>query len=160
MGLDRARPPQRPDGRRERLSLPREPASVPQSRAFVRRVLASWGRDRYEEAGTLLVSELVSNAILHARSDVEVELAEVDDQVVLAVRDESPSLPVVRRHTREAGTGRGLWLLDHYSSQHGVDVSVRGPGKQVWAVLCPETAQSDEGADAALVMWLDSVDGL
>lgn len=99
-------------GRRRRLPLSGEASSVPQARRFLRSVLQEWDREQFEEAGTLLVSELVSNAVLHARTDVEVELVDAPDGVLLVVADESPVLPVVRRHSREAATGRGLWLLD------------------------------------------------
>ena len=147
-------------GRRRRLPLAGEASSVPQARRFLRSVLQEWDREQFEEAGTLLISELVSNAVLHARTDVEVELMDATDGVVLVVADESPVLPVVRRHTREAATGRGLWLLDQYSAAHGVDVTWPGTGKAVWAVLCPEVSDPEEGGDAALATWLDSIDGL
>ena len=147
--------PHDPARRREAVSLPGRPASVPQARRFVRDVLRRWDLGTYEEAGSLLVSELVTNAVLHARSDVEVELVELDDAVVLGVSDASPALPVLRRHLRDAGTGRGLWLLDQYSQQAGVDVR-QDAGKQVWAVLCPEV---DAEQDAALSSWLDRVEG-
>ncbi|MCW2678988.1 MAG: putative anti-sigma regulatory factor, serine/threonine protein kinase [Frankiales bacterium] len=146
--------------RRERCVLPGEAASVPQARRFVRQVLERWERGEYDEAGTLLCSELVSNAVLHARSEVAVELVDTAEGVLLEVTDDSAMLPVVRRHSREAGTGRGLWLLDQYSAGHGVDVTRAGTGKTVWALLCPEVQAGEEGADAALAMWLDQVEGL
>jgi anti-sigma regulatory factor (Ser/Thr protein kinase) len=148
------RPPDTPR-RREVAALPGRPASVPQARRFVRDVLRRWDLETYEEAGSLLVSELVTNAVLHARSDVEVELVELDHAVVLGVGDGSSALPVLRRHMREAGTGRGLWLLDQYSRRAGVDLR-HGAGKQVWAVLCPEV---DAPHDAALSTWLDRLEG-
>ena len=150
--------PRRPTGRRASRALPGEAATVPRARRFVREVLAAWERMEYEEAGTLLVSELVGNAVLHARTPVEVELIESRGGVLLSVTDRSPVLPVVRRHSREAATGRGLWLLDQYSASHGVH---RLPeGKSVWAMLCPEVLDPQEGSDAALATWLDQVEGL
>lgn len=147
-------------GRRRSLALPGEAGSVPQARRFVRTVLRDWDREQYEEAATLLASELVGNVVLHARSDVEVELLDGSESLVLVVSDDSPVLPVVRRHSREAATGRGLWLLEQYSSAHGVDVSRPGPGKSVWAVLHADVPDPDEGGDAALATWLDSIEGL
>jgi anti-sigma regulatory factor (Ser/Thr protein kinase) len=146
--------------RRESLLLPGEAASVPRARRFVRDLLMAWERSEYEEAGTLLVSELVGNAVLHARSMAEVELVERRDGVLLGVSDASPSMPVLRRHSRDAGTGRGLWLLEQYSASHGVDVTRSGTGKQVWAILCPEVLDPAEGSDAALATWLDQLEGL
>ena len=160
MAVDRlpaAPAPRPPSGRRAAHSLPGESAAVPRARACVREVLTAWELLEYEEAGTLLVSELVGNAVLHARTALEVELLDGEDGVLLSVTDGSPVLPVVRRHSREAGTGRGLWLLDQYSASHGVH---RQPGgKVVWAVLCPEVQDPREGSDAALATWLDAIEG-
>ena len=147
-------------GRRRSLVLPGDAASVPQARRFVREVLREWDLEEYEEAATLLTSELVGNVVLHARSDVEVELLDAPDAPVLVVGDDSPVLPVVRRHSREAATGRGLWLLEQYSSAHGVDLSRPGPGKSVWAVLHAEVPDPEDGGEAALASWLDSIEGL
>ena len=146
--------------RRESLRLPGDAASVPQARRFVRSVLRDWHREEYEEAATLLSSELVSNVVLHARSDLEVALLDAPDAPVLVVSDDSPVLPVLRRHSREAATGRGLWLLEQYSSAHGVDVGRPGPGKSVWAVLHADVPDPEDGGDAALATWLDSIEGL
>lgn len=151
-------PAPRPAGARsERLALAGEPASVPVARRFVRSVLSSWGRPELEEAGTLLVSELVSNAVLHARTPVEVEVVD-GPELLLVVADSSPALPVMRRHSRVSATGRGLWLLDQYSLRHGLVVSDHG--KQLWSVLRPEASTPGEGDDAALAMWLDAIEGL
>ena len=153
--------PVRPPGaRREQCVLPGAPASVPEARRFVRQVLQRWGREEYEEAGTLLVSELVGNGVLHARTELQVELVDGPDGVLLGVTDSSPAMPLLRRHGREAATGRGLWLLEQYSSRHGVDRSPAHGGKQVWAVLRPEAQGAQEGSDAALAMWLDELEGL
>jgi hypothetical protein len=156
-GLPRS-PAPRPDGAQVRqLSLPGEPSSVPAARRFVREVLAEWDRPELEEAGTLLASELVSNAVLHARTSVEVELMD-GTEVLLVVADCSSTLPVMRRHSRVSATGRGLWLLDQYSLRHGLVVTHEG--KQLWSVLRPESTAPGEGDDAALALWLDAIDGL
>lgn len=152
--LPQADVPRGSAARRATRSLPGAVGSVPSARRFVREVLAAWGRQEFEESGALLVSELVGNAVLHARSEVDVEVADLGaDGVLLSVSDGSPALPVVRRHSRDAATGRGLWLLTQYSAQHGV-VRTR-TGKQVWAVLCPETDDAESGTGAALARWLD-----
>ncbi len=132
------------------------PASVPAARRHVRELLRSWGEAQLEEAGAMLVTELMTNSVLHAGSDVVVELlADRDGVVVLVVGDASTTVPVMRWHGREASTGRGMWLLDHFSSERGVEV--RGNGKRVWAVLCPELHGPDEGSQAWLATRLDGV---
>jgi hypothetical protein len=64
----------------------------------------------------------------------------------------------MRRHSRVSATGRGLWLLDQYSLRHGLVVT--DEGKQLWSLLRPESAAPGDGDDAALALWLDSIDGL
>lgn len=129
-------PAAQPAARHASTVLPPTADSVPLARRFARATLAAWERDAFDEAACLLVSELVTNAILHARTEVTVSLVDHGDhgdQVVLSVGDGSPVLPVQRRHSLEAATGRGLLLLDRYSSAYGVARSAAG--KQVWAVL-------------------------
>lgn len=155
--LPQADLPRGSGARRATRSLPGAVGSVPSARRFVREVLTAWGRLEFEESGALLVSELVGNAVLHARSEVEIEVVDMGpDGVLLSVADGSPALPVVRRHSRDTSTGRGLWLLTQYSAQHGV-VRTR-TGKQVWALLCPETDDPEGGAGAALARWLDDTE--
>lgn len=156
-GLPRSPVPRAAGARSARLALAGEPASVPAARRFVRQALTEWDRPELDEAGTLLVSELVSNAVLHARTPVEVELVD-GQEVLLVVADSSPALPVVRRHSRVSATGRGLWLLDQYSLRHGLVVT--DEGKQLWSVLRPESAAPGEDDDAALTLWLDAIEGL
>lgn len=153
-----AAPPLTSVHRRESRVYPAEAASVPAARRFVRDALVRWQRDDLDESGALLASELVTNAVLHARSTVEVELADDGQLVVLTVIDSSPALPVVRRHSRESATGRGLWLLDQYSSDRGIEIAE--PGKRVWAVLCPELPMSDSTPEGVLSDWLDAVEAL
>ena len=131
---------------------------MPAARRFVREALSRWQRAELDESGALLVSELVSNAVLHARSSVEVELADGGDKVVLTVADGSLTLPVVRHHSRESATGRGLWLLDQYSADRGIQIGETG--KRVWVVLCPELSPRNEGDDGVLSDWLDAVEAL
>jgi hypothetical protein len=156
-GLPRSPAPRAQGGRSTRLALAGEPASVPAARRFVRQVLSDWNRPELEESGTLLVSELVTNAVLHARTPVEVELVD-GPEVLLVVADSSPTLPVMRRHSRVSATGRGLWLLDQYSLRHGLLVT--DEGKQLWSLLRPESAAPGEGGEPALALWLDGIEGL
>ena len=132
--------------------------SVPAARRFVRDALVRWQRDDLDESGALLASELVTNAVLHARSAIEVELADDGQLVLLSVLDSSPVLPVLRRHSRESATGRGLWLLDQYSSDRGIEVV--DPGKRIWAVLCPELPGPRDAPESLLSDWLDAVEAL
>jgi anti-sigma regulatory factor (Ser/Thr protein kinase) len=149
-------PPAQAAARHETLVLPPTAETVPHARRFARQTLAGWGLDVFEESASLLVSELVTNAVLHARTEVTVSLVDHGDRVVLSVGDGSPVLPVQRRHSREAATGRGLLLLDRYATGYGV---ARGAaGKQVWAVLRAQVMTFDD--DASLADWFDGIQAL
>ncbi len=85
------------------------------------------------EAASLLLSELVTNSIVHARTDVEVRLIADDHMVRAEVSDGNPTVPSSRRARELAGTGRGLQLIDQLSTRWGVSSS--DVGKTVWFEL-------------------------
>lgn len=78
----------------------------------------------------LLVSEVVTNAVLHARSDIELHLISRGRFVRVEVADSSTAAPVRRPHQPDSMTGRGLGLLDQLATEWGV--AERGVGKVVW----------------------------
>jgi anti-sigma regulatory factor (Ser/Thr protein kinase) len=119
-----------------RLALRPVPASAARARAFVERTLGAWECDDFLDASRLLVSELVTNAVLHARTDFELLIRAVRTGIRVEVHDHNPAEPVVRRYEEEAMTGRGLALVDELATRWGVD---RHPdGKAVWFELDEE----------------------
>jgi Histidine kinase-like ATPase domain len=104
-------------------------ASVPEARRFVADRLTGLPGDTVEVA-RLLVSELVTNAVLHAHTDLTLTLSRVGQVVRVEVADQSPRLPVMRTHGQDAGTGRGLRVLDSMAKRWGSDGA--GDGKVVW----------------------------
>ncbi len=115
------------------VSLPAEPASASRARTFVRELLASWRAEELEEPATLLTSELVTNAILHARSQVEVTVRLVDGHLWVGVSDTAAGPPVRKHYGAEAATGRGLLLLERIADAWGSKSSETG--KVVWFEL-------------------------
>jgi anti-sigma regulatory factor (Ser/Thr protein kinase) len=119
------------------LDLPPTTASVPVARRFVRARLvedaasAADGRADVDIA-TLLVSEVVTNAILHARSVVTLTVDVVEDVVRITVRDGSPVQPRVHAFAPTSATGRGLLLLDRLAKRWGVEPDPVTGGKVVW----------------------------
>lgn len=113
-----------------RLALRPVPASAALARSFVERILGDWGCDGLVDASRLLVSELVTNAVLHARTDLELSVVLIARGVRVEVTDGSPSAPVVRHYEDEAMTGRGLALVEELASEWGVEE--RTHGKAVW----------------------------
>ena len=115
------------------LSLPAEPASIPRARRFVRGAVESLGADAAADDAVLLISELATNALLHARSAFTVEVTRNDDRVRICIVDGSPAAPRVRAYAEDATTGRGLQLVQTLSADWGVHF--RQHGKTVWVEL-------------------------
>ena len=130
-----------------RLSLPADAASASRARTFVREALAAWGAEEFEEPATLLTSELVTNAVLHARSATEVIVRLADGQLWVGVSDGNAGPPVRKRYGPEAATGRGLLLIERIASAWGSESS--GSGKVVWFQLRAGTASTAMDAMAA-----------
>jgi anti-sigma regulatory factor (Ser/Thr protein kinase) len=112
-----------------RIVLAPESASVPRARRFVADELADLSEETVDLA-RLLVSEVVTNAVLHARTSATLTVDRDDSTVKVQVEDSNPLLPVIRSHGPEAGTGRGLHVLDRLASDWGTDQ--RKGGKVVW----------------------------
>ncbi|MFM9625097.1 DUF6415 family natural product biosynthesis protein [Streptomyces turgidiscabies] len=122
------------------LTLPRTPESVREARQFVRVCLAVWGLDVYADATVLIMSELVTNAVLHARGPaVRISVDRpTHDRVQLGVVDRAPSaLPHMRMPSAGGLGGRGLLLVDELADRWGTDLKGSGTrwGKRVWADL-------------------------
>jgi anti-sigma regulatory factor (Ser/Thr protein kinase) len=82
----------------------------------------------------MLVSELVTNAVLHAPGPCCLYLVEVDAELTIAVSDTSTSLPRQRAPDLNRGGGFGLYLLRRLTRR--IDVYVRPPwGKTVCATM-------------------------
>jgi hypothetical protein len=93
-----------------------------------------WGYRHGVASACLVVSELVSNVVLHAVTDMEVFIARHGRRLRLAVRDSSSQRPLVQPEDVERLHGRGLALVDGFSRAWGT-LPVAGGGKVAWAVL-------------------------
>jgi anti-sigma regulatory factor (Ser/Thr protein kinase) len=120
------------------LDLPPTTDSVPVARRFVRSRLANGSAD--VDTVTLLVSEVVTNAILHARTTVTLTVESDGEMVRIAVRDGSPVRPRIHSFAATSATGRGLRLLDRLAKRWGVDADPATGGKVVWFEVAPEGA--------------------
>ena len=103
------------------------------ARCFVADTLSSWGLDQLIDDGSIIVSELVTNAIIHADSDFAVSLSSHGDAVRLSVRDNRPVVPVLRSPLPVAISGRGLRMVAALARRWGT--FLEGDGKVVWAEL-------------------------
>ncbi|HET6817956.1 MAG TPA: ATP-binding protein [Mycobacteriales bacterium] len=111
------------------IRLPPTARSTTQARRFVLSALSDWGLDALRDTAALLTSEVVTNSVLHARTDVEVSIARHDEGVVVEVSDGSRRAPVRRLQLDEATTGRGVELLEQLAASW--DVTLHSDGKTV-----------------------------
>jgi anti-sigma regulatory factor (Ser/Thr protein kinase) len=109
-----------------------ENVSVARARDFVRGHLVAHDLPFLEGDMLLVVSELASNAVQHARTDFTVNLSGDDSSVILAVRDDSPSDPFQLSPSGTRTRGRGLALVDRLTHDWGVE-HWNSTSKSVWA---------------------------
>ncbi|MFE1289997.1 SpoIIE family protein phosphatase [Streptomyces sp. NPDC058751] len=119
---------------RESWTVWRVPEAVRHARRYTRRALRSWGVGQYTDAALLIVSELVTNALVHTDGQVRLDLTLVNHRLRIAVADNSPRTPIKPTSIGwEATGGRGILLVEAMSATWGT-VPVSG-GKQVWSEI-------------------------
>jgi anti-sigma regulatory factor (Ser/Thr protein kinase) len=120
-----------PEVRRAATHLAPVRRSPSAARHFVTEMLRRWHLDSAVEPTALLISELVTNAVVHAGTDVQIVLEAVDDTVHVEVIDLNRRLPVSRfAPYDDLQTGRGLTLLESVATAWGV--APLEHGKAVW----------------------------
>ncbi len=132
--------------RRARLALSAGPDSARQGRRFVQQQLTAWGLDGLVDDVSLVTTELVTNAVLHARSELEVVI-EMGERVRLEVHDRSVEIPAVRSAAGLMATGRGLRLVELLASTWGAQPTTGG--KLIWCEFAdPTLVRGTSGARA------------
>ncbi|MFI6493993.1 SpoIIE family protein phosphatase [Streptomyces sp. NPDC050564] len=112
----------------------RLPDAVMHARRFTARTLRRWKVEEAADAVLLVVSELVTNALVHTQGPVRLDLTLRGDRVRVCVSDTSPRAPAKPVIVDwESTGGRGLLLVEAMSESFGT-VPVAG-GKQVWSEL-------------------------
>lgn len=111
-------------------TFPALPASARAARSFLRDALPREAQPDLIDVILLLVTELVTNAVIHAGTSIKVRVA-IDGEVVrVDVQDDAPDPPVRRLASPESLNGRGLLLLDKLADRWGFEP--RPSGKTVW----------------------------
>ncbi|WP_406176988.1 SpoIIE family protein phosphatase [Streptomyces sp. NBC_00996] len=130
----------------------RLPDAVMHARRFTARTLRRWKVEEAADAVLLVVSELVTNALVHTQGPVRLDLTLRGDRVRVCVSDSSPRAPAKPVIVDwESTGGRGLLLVEAMSESFGT-VPVAG-GKQVWSELVVpqrEPTPADPGPRLAL----------
>lgn len=106
-----------------------EPEQVCAARGFVTSAVQMWSVRQSEVA--LLVSEVATNAVLHARSDFEITVVGREDRIRVEVFDRNTRLPTLAVVAPYAYSGRGLALVQALALAWGVE-SHSADGKTIW----------------------------
>ncbi|MFP5220336.1 MAG: ATP-binding protein [Actinomycetes bacterium] len=105
---------------------------MPAARRHVREALLEAGCDELLDVALLGVSEIVTNACLHARTPIALSITATDaGHVRIEVADADVRMPRQRELEPLADSGRGLRLLDACGAW-GVSPTTTGAGKCVW----------------------------
>jgi anti-sigma regulatory factor (Ser/Thr protein kinase) len=117
---------------RASVELRPAPESAAAARAFVERTLREWGCRELIDDARVVVTELVSNVVRHAGTDIQVDLELHRDRIRIGVADRAGGRVVMQTADPRADLGgRGLRLVDELSERWGVDQ--RADRKLVWA---------------------------
>jgi len=120
-----------------RIPLPHDTSSAAWTRSAVREALSGWGLSDLEPVASLVATELVTNAVIHADSGPTQLLLSVDDARLRIEVTDGDATRLPRRMHREvtAAGGRGLALVDSLSAAWGTRRPRIGRGKTVWCEL-------------------------
>jgi anti-sigma regulatory factor (Ser/Thr protein kinase) len=118
------------------VTLPDGPEGASLARRAMARAADLWRLDReMTDTALLLVSELVTNAILHGTPPVRLSLRLDRDRLRVEVTDSSPALPELTRPEPDQIGGRGLQIVQLLAARWGASSSSRRLGKTVWFEL-------------------------
>lgn len=115
---------------RSRTSLPGDLASGAAARRFMTETLERWACADLVDTVNLLVSELVNNVVVHARSEAEVAVLLTPRALRVEVSDSSAAAPAPRDAAEDHESGRGMALVEALATDWGV--RPRPDGKTVW----------------------------
>lgn len=111
------------------------------------------GWEERADDASLLLSELLANVALHARTSCSVKVSATPDRLRVEVEDRSPVLPRVQHFAIDTTTGRGLQLVDRVAESWGAEPTTRG--KQVW--FCLDRDSSGAVTDASGQAHIDAL---
>jgi len=122
-------------GRRLSMTLPTVDHSVWLARQATRAVLTAWRLDHIEESAVLLVSELVTNSVRHARGTdvIALDLHAAPTWLRIEIQDTDRHWPQPRLPDGFDESGFGFVIVDALAAEWGVRETEKG--KAVWAEL-------------------------
>lgn len=128
------------------IVLEPHPRSAARARRWVREQFRLLGRDDLVDSAVLATSEVVTNAILHVRTEITVRVvgssgSSSGERVCISDRSGEP-LRAMRDRGEMWSSGRGLRILSAVTRRWGVDVE--HPGKCVWFEPTPDADTPDD----------------
>jgi anti-sigma regulatory factor (Ser/Thr protein kinase) len=106
-------------------------SAIAAARAFTEQALDAWGMQTLKPDATIVVSELATNALMHARSAFRVRLTRTEDSIRFAVDDvDETTTPASPPQTTAMIGGFGMVLVNGLASRWGTDLLPHG--KSVW----------------------------
>lgn len=120
------------------LELEPERANVALARRFVIDAVHRLGMEQLCDVVELLASEIVTNAVLHAGTELHVRVLQAGGGIRIEVSDGAGGAPRQRHYSAEAATGRGMGLVEALASDWGT--TPRSGGKTVWFTVDAEGA--------------------
>jgi PAS domain S-box-containing protein len=139
-------------GVQRQVTLAPAAESARTARRLVADVLASAGAEDFTDTATLLTSELVTNGIVHAHTDLQVTVEATRTWLRVEVIDGNPQLPGRRDYDEGATTGRGMEMVELLADDFNVE-ELPDDGKRVWFRLgeVPGTPSRASMSDEARV---------
>jgi phosphoserine phosphatase RsbU/P len=117
-----------------RVRLPADSRTPAAARALVRSVLSEADLTGLLDEALLLTTELSTNGVLHAGTDIDIEVVAESGALTVTVTDYSTGTPAIAagrsHHSDVPERGRGLFLVDHFAAAWGVTHHANGKG--VW----------------------------
>ncbi|HEX2273078.1 MAG TPA: SpoIIE family protein phosphatase [Acidimicrobiales bacterium] len=131
---------------------------VTHARAMAVRRAAELGRADLADDAAQVMSELVTNAVLHGGGCTGAEVVPADGGLRIEVRDASRVPPVLSQASETSLTGRGLRLVSSLAAEWGADAE--NGGKVVWAEVTGTPGRDAAGppGEDVLAMWADDWD--
>ena len=132
-----------------------EATSASRARALLRRALVGRGREEDLDPAQLAMSEIVTNALVHAGTPMTLRILLAPHGLRVELGDGSQRMPARREFGQAAATGRGLHLVEELTSRWGA--YPQGEGKVVWFELGEDEQvwddpDGDQGQDDSIVV--------
>ncbi|MET8826327.1 ATP-binding protein [Streptomyces sp. NPDC004610] len=131
-------PPQPEHDRLRLVDLPHHAGACGLARDWARRVMREWGTGPEDTEDVLLVmSELVTNSLRHARGPLRAQLGNWEGVIHVRIDDGGPAAQPTTASGPDDEEGRGLVIVAHLAARHGTGTASSPYRAHAWATLAP-----------------------